>query len=184
MGAAHKDLALFGTWYQCSEQATSGTVAPRGRLVRTAVTFFHARNCYYRVVTSFIVRSYHPPRKICHSSRTGNTCIRIPAFRVDSRFAPSQCQTTLLCKDVSYWLGASLESALSICPQLRPSHIHSTHQKLRDFIYGNIANLAPNCSAWSERGHIGKRVTAVSLTVLGTGELWGVFCERVIMTAL
>ena len=33
-------------------------------------------------------------------------------FRTDSRFAPSQWETTLLCNDVSHWLGASLESAL------------------------------------------------------------------------
>ena len=35
-------------------------------------------------------------------------------FRADSRFAPSQWETALLCNDVSYWLGASLESALLI----------------------------------------------------------------------
>ena len=32
--------------------------------------------------------------------------------RADSRFAPSQWETALLCNDVSHWLGASLESAL------------------------------------------------------------------------
>ena len=32
--------------------------------------------------------------------------------RADSRFAPSQRETALLCNDVSYWLGANLESAL------------------------------------------------------------------------
>ena len=36
----------------------------------------------------------------------GNIC------RADSRFAPSQWETALLCNDVSHWLGASLESAL------------------------------------------------------------------------
>ena len=33
-------------------------------------------------------------------------------IRADSRFAPSQWDTVLLCNDVSYWLGASLEPAL------------------------------------------------------------------------
>ena len=33
-------------------------------------------------------------------------------FRADSRFAPSQWETALLCNDVSHWLGGSLESAL------------------------------------------------------------------------
>ena len=32
--------------------------------------------------------------------------------RTDSRFAPSQWETALLCNDVSHWLGANLESAL------------------------------------------------------------------------
>ena len=34
------------------------------------------------------------------------------AARADSRFAPSQWQTALLCNDVSHWLGTSLESTL------------------------------------------------------------------------
>ena len=32
-------------------------------------------------------------------------------IRADSRFAPSQWETALLCNDVSHWLGASPESA-------------------------------------------------------------------------
>ena len=32
--------------------------------------------------------------------------------RADSRFAPSQWQTVLLCNDVSHWLGTNLESAM------------------------------------------------------------------------
>ena len=32
--------------------------------------------------------------------------------RADSRFAPSQWETALLCNDISHWLGTSLESAL------------------------------------------------------------------------
>ena len=38
--------------------------------------------------------------------------------RADSRFAPSQWETALLCNGVSHWLGASLESAL-----LQDSHL-------------------------------------------------------------
>ena len=37
--------------------------------------------------------------------------------RADSRFAPSQCDSALLCNDVPHWLGASLESALLWCLQ-------------------------------------------------------------------
>ena len=37
-------------------------------------------------------------------------------YRADPRFAASQWETTLLCNDVSHWLGTSLESALNcIC---------------------------------------------------------------------
>ena len=35
-------------------------------------------------------------------------------IRADSRFAPSQWETALLCNGVSHWLGASLKSALCI----------------------------------------------------------------------
>ena len=35
-------------------------------------------------------------------------------IRVDSEFAPSQWETSLLCNDVSHWLGANLELALDI----------------------------------------------------------------------
>ena len=34
-------------------------------------------------------------------------------YRADSRLAPSQWETVLLCNDVSHWLDASLESALN-----------------------------------------------------------------------
>ena len=40
-------------------------------------------------------------------------CHQASSHRADSRFAPSQWETALLCNDISYWLGASLESALS-----------------------------------------------------------------------
>ena len=33
-------------------------------------------------------------------------------YRADSRFAPSQWETALLCNDVSHWLVSNLESAL------------------------------------------------------------------------
>ena len=43
-------------------------------------------------------------------------CTSAPLFqcyyRADSRFAPSQWETALLCNNVSHWLGASLESVL------------------------------------------------------------------------
>ena len=38
----------------------------------------------------------------------------INQFRSDSRFAPSQRETALLCNDVFRWVGASLESVLQV----------------------------------------------------------------------
>ena len=43
-------------------------------------------------------------------------------FRADSRFAPSQWETPLLCNGVSHWLGPNLESALGI------ANNHSHHE--------------------------------------------------------
>ena len=50
--------------------------------------------------------------------RSGMGCLfefKMPTYdvmtRADSRFAPSQWETALLCNDISHWLGASLESA-------------------------------------------------------------------------
>ena len=42
------------------------------------------------------------------------TCFRCEKMilRADSRFAPSQWETALLCNDISHWLGANLESVL------------------------------------------------------------------------
>ena len=42
-------------------------------------------------------------------------CKQPRILRADSRFAPSQWETALLCNDVSHWLSASLESALMLC---------------------------------------------------------------------
>ena len=56
-------------------------------------------------------------------------------FRVDSRFAPSQWETSLQTNAVSHWLGANLESALKFIRQslnARPSklNIHMMKPKI------------------------------------------------------
>ena len=61
--------------------------------------------------------------------------------RGDSRFAPSQWETALLCNDVSHWLGASLESALngqSECARNRPQFVHI----LSDFDSSSVVHWA------------------------------------------
>ena len=65
--------------------------------------------------------------------------------RADSRFAPSQWETALLCNDVSHWLGASLESALwmwcqgwSVSTELSPDGMITVSEKQRQkyaFVY-------------------------------------------------
>ena len=72
---------------------------------------------------SFLVYAYSLPKMhsqypelpfsqnfTCSTYRIWNSLICL--YRADSRFAPSQWETVLLCNDVSHWLGASLESAL------------------------------------------------------------------------
>ena len=44
---------------------------------------------------------------------------KIAINRADSRYAPSKWKTALLCNDVSYWLGANLESALDLNTYIR-----------------------------------------------------------------
>ena len=55
------------------------------------------------------LRPYHLP--IIFHEDTDN----VTSNRADSRFAPSQRKTALFSNDVSYWLGASLESTLFKC---------------------------------------------------------------------
>ena len=51
----------------------------------------------------------------------------------DSRFAPSQWETVLLCNDVSHWLGASLESAPQYYNQCIWFQTHFVDRKLFHF---------------------------------------------------
>ena len=57
----------------------------------------------YQVSSS---RNCHQGSMPCHTQDCA-ACVR-----ADSRFAPSQWEMVLLCKDVSHWLGTNLESAL------------------------------------------------------------------------
>ena len=57
--------------------------------------------------------------KICFLSR--EWCRNLQPFWAHSRFAPRKWETVLLRNDISHWLGASLESALLLCPGLNVS---------------------------------------------------------------
>ena len=55
---------------------------------------------------------------------------QILTIRINSWFAPSQWKTALLSNDVSHWLGASLESVLTMNPQVDHMHkYYSTRDK-------------------------------------------------------
>ena len=62
--------------------------------------------------------------------------------RTDSRFAPSQWETALLCNDVSHWLGASLKSALYIFLAI-PRHVADlcTYGMMMTSWHGNILHI-------------------------------------------
>ena len=76
--------------------------------------------------------------------------------RADSRFAPSQRQTVLLCNDLSHWLGANLESALTFTAiELTFYMMHYWYRSIH-FMY--ILVVAPSCSkkpVGQTRKHIG-----------------------------
>ena len=60
---------------------------------------------------------FHMDSIIClHCLDLDVISVQISNYRADSRFAPSQWETALLCNDVSHWLGASLESHLNYIP--------------------------------------------------------------------
>ena len=77
-------------------------------------------------------------------------------LRADSRFAPSQWETSLLCNDVSHWLGTSLESSLLLLylSALLKLHIHSV-----------ILMGLCNCPIWGN-GKIGVIMS------IGKSRLW------------
>ena len=52
-------------------------------------------------------------------------------YRADSRFAPSQCETSLQSNAISHWLGANLESAMM--------HIFSVSKYYQQYYY--MANI-------------------------------------------
>ena len=61
-------------------------------------------------------------------------CISVTNIRTDSRFAPSQWETPLLCNDISHWLGTNLESTLKYIEKFDHSFCHFSclqHGKVR-----------------------------------------------------
>ena len=85
-----------------------------------------ASHCNFFQITQWIHKCIPLPqlkrKKVCIAQKsTWVVCPKLPTahlhllrqvLRADSRFAPSQWKSALLCDDVCHWLGASLESAL------------------------------------------------------------------------
>ena len=97
--------------------------------------------CYELIIYIYIYIYYHTQKYIiiksllnvwwyiifmlCGGHLFGNM------YRANTRIAPSQWETALLCNDVSHWLGAILESALHvICGMMMPWLL--THWHLGD----------------------------------------------------
>ena len=71
-------------------------------------------------------------------------CQLTDQYSADTRFAPSQWETALLCNDVSHWLGASLISALSIYPDKAWSVItRKAKYQLEFYLRKDIPSVAP-----------------------------------------
>ena len=78
-------------------------------------------------------------------------------YRADSRFVPSQWEMAWLCKDVSHWLAASLETALGLrynCTWLYLHHMKYAHGLcFAVFCCGliQVNSLAPGRFKWNFR---------------------------------
>ena len=62
-----------------------------------------------------IISQSHASGQWVNSGKFAALRVRITLQRADSRFAPSQWETALLCNDFSHWLVANPESALLHC---------------------------------------------------------------------
>ena len=71
--------------------------------------YFHGNSTSLKMIRENIA-----PKIYCKNGQSPRDHLARMYIRTDTRFAPSQWETTLLCNDVSHWLGASLTSALYI----------------------------------------------------------------------
>ena len=85
------------------------------------MSLLHGSIDHYHVI--YFLQNTLPPHDSCRhqSVRMHYWILRgvfYTCYRADSRFAPSQWGTPILCNDVSHWLGTNLES---ISPRFAPS---------------------------------------------------------------
>ena len=93
------------------------TVRPLTHQPLTIEALWWWKNAPHLILVVYSASGQHP--SYCPSAQTTTTIPLRPRnwrirsrCRADSRFAPSQWETALLCNDVSHWLDASLESVL------------------------------------------------------------------------
>ena len=109
-------LALFGS--ECSKRATPGNNFLLKRIIKIDTPLVGSR-CWQAF------ECCEDRGQGCHSTPASSRVVGCrgehkyngrPSCRVrsDSRLAPSQWETALLCNDVSHWLGANLESSLVV----------------------------------------------------------------------
>ena len=79
--------------------------------IKYGVYYFLVLSTYTTTHISLNAHNIYMDCAILKYQHKANDCINI-IIRDDSRFAPSQWETALLCNNVSHWMGTSLESAL------------------------------------------------------------------------
>ena len=106
----HPDDLSISVWYTFTWKITShGSDIPVQSLVFFPPLIFVSA---YQLLVIKVARSSSV--SMLETGSSGSVVWHLHHYRADSRFAPSQWETALLCNDVSDWLGASLESALRL----------------------------------------------------------------------
>ena len=90
--------------------------------------------------------------------------------RADSRLVPSQWETVLFCNDVSYWLGANLESAMQepietrriILPRREHTARHPDEKVKPPYIKSKKPSVKPKCRRSTKWLHIDMQIGKTS----------------------
>ena len=103
----------------------------------------------------------------------------IDSYRAGSRFVPSQWETALLCKDVSHWLGASLELLLFVWILYQGIDAKVPYHEYSGFIVlifmSNLSYVGPE---WSRDDKLVKTLpNSWYFAVLGHLEAYCCFCK-------
>ena len=111
-------------------------------------------------------------------------CVRYHenSFWADSRFAPSQWETVLLCNGGSHWLGTSLESTLSLCTKVRKNLMTWTNTQFKQ--PWKICKIFSNPSNVQSPGIAGYEPFAQKLVLVKSGKTLGNIGNVIFKTVL